>query len=276
MNFTTYPSSTPQAPALGIVTVATNRYLQYWREMAMSADQLLAPGSHLSFYVFTDQPNEAQRFAEGLTRSEVIPVSIPNFGWPEATLRRYEIFRESWNRVQENVVIHLDADMIVSSATYLDPPPARWPDGIAFVRHPGFRRPPHRSRMRMYLESPRYLKGDITSWRRHGALGSWETNPRSNAYVPKSERSVYVCGGVWMGLREPLGQMINVLADRTNEDREGGVMAVWHDESHLNWYASLHGHYLFDSEKCFAPGYENLSDIQPEIIAVDKGLNRTR
>ena len=272
----TYPSSTLPAPALGIVTVATNRYLQYWQKMADSADRFLAPGSRLSFYVFTDQPNEARRFGEGLARSKVIPVSIPNFGWPEATLLRYEIFRESWHRVQENVVIHLDADMFVSKATYLDPPPSNWPNGLAFVRHPGFRRPPFRSGLRLYVRSPRYLKGDLTSWLRHGALGSWETNPRSKAYVPKGQRSVYVCGGVWMGLRDPLGQLINTLADRTNEDRGEGVTAVWHDESHLNWYASLHGHHVFDSEKCFAPGYQNLMDLQPEVVAVDKGLNRTR
>jgi hypothetical protein len=70
--------------------------------------------------------------------------------------------------------------------------------------------------------------------------------------------------------------MIRVLADRTREDLDRGIIATWHDESHLNWFASGHAHQLMDSQKCYAPGYKNLSDIWPEIIAVDKGDDRTR
>lgn len=264
------------SPTVAILTVATNRYLQYWRSMATSADHFLFPDSRLTFYVFTDQPKAALRLNSELTRSHVVPVPIRNLGWPEATLLRYEMFRDSWDRIQEDVVIHLDADMAIATDTHLDPPPANWTNGIAFVRHPGYRRPSLGHRLILYLKSPKHLKADFLSWRRHGALGSWETDRVSTAFVPRVQRRVYVCGGVWMGRREPLGQLISILADRTSEDLENGVIAVWHDESHLNWYASLHEHYLYDSEKCFAPGYANLSDLKPEIIAIEKGENKTR
>ena len=267
---------TPGVSSVGVVTVATNRYLNYWREMAMTADQHLAPGAGLTFYVFTDQPNEARRFSAELSRSQVFPIRISNLGWPEATLLRYEVFSEFWHRVREDVIAHLDADMIVARPTYIHPRPELWPNGIAFVRHPGFRRPSQGRRLQLYLKSPRYLKGDFACWCRHGALGSWETSRQSLAYVPRKMRNVYVCGGTWMGLRESLGDMISMLADRTAVDTSRGVVATWHDESHLNWYASRHEHFLFDSEKCFAPGYRNLRDLNPEIIAVDKGEDRTR
>ena len=79
-----------------------------------------------------------------------------------------------------------------------------------------------------------------------------------------------------MGLREPLGVMIDELANRTRRDLQRGVVAIWHDESHLNWFASYHAHELLDSEKCYAEGLPNLKDLIPEIIAVEKGGNRTR
>jgi len=266
----------PANQGVAVLTVATNLYINYWRSMAESADRLLSPGTSLTFYVFTDQPDKAKLAAESFTRSHVVPILIPPLGWPEATLLRYELFDQSWGLIQEDLVIHLDADMFVSSKTMFRPAPTEWPNGLAFVRHPGYRRPSLSKCLSLYLHSPKMLQGDIKLWLRLGALGNWETSRDSRAYVPRRLRQTYVCGGTWMGLREPLGRMIKVLADRTREDLDRGIIATWHDESHLNWFASGHAHQLMDSQKCYAPGYENLSDIWPEIIAVDKGDDRTR
>jgi len=266
----------PANQGVAVLTVATNRYIDYWRSMAESADRLLSPGASLTFYVFTDQPDKAKLAAESFTRSHVVPILIPPLGWPEATLLRYELFDQSWGLIQEDLVIHLDADMFVSSKTMFRPAPTEWPNGLAFVRHPGYRRPSLSKCLSLYLHSPKMLQGDIKLWLRLGALGNWETSRDSRAYVPRRLRQTYVCGGTWMGLREPLGRMIRVLADRTREDLDRGIIATWHDESHLNWFASGHAHQLMDSQKCYAPGYKNLSDIWPEIIAVDKGDDRTR
>lgn len=270
------PKQDPREHGVAVLTVATNRYLDYWKKMAASADRFLAPGSPLTFYVFTDHPKEAQQIESQLQRSRVITKSIPNLGWPDATLFRYEIFRASWYLVNEEIVMHLDADMKLVSPTPLYPGPERWPNGIAFVRHPGYRRPHLGARLHLYSRSPRMVKGDVEMWLRHGALGAWEESQESLAYVPRNRRRVYVCGGTWMGTRESLGNMVHLLTERTREDFARGVVAQWHDESHLNWFASTHRHYLFDSQKCFAVGYLNLADIEAQIVAVDKGTNRTR
>jgi len=266
----------PVPQAIAVLTVATNRYLDYWKDMAESADRSLSPGSRLVFYVFTDRPEEAQLVGKSLLRSTVVPIQIPPLGWPEATLLRYALFRDSWNLVNEELVIHLDADMLVTSRTLIHPAPTEWPNGIALVRHPGFRRPKFMQRLRLYFESPTMLKGDVQMRIRLGALGSWETAPESKAYVPRRMRHTYVCGGTWMGCRNSIGQMIRTLADRTQDDLNSGLIATWHDESHLNWFASTHSVELMDSQKCYAPGYPNLKDLTAEIVAVDKGANRTR
>ena len=261
---------------VAILTVATNLYIDYWKQMVKSAEEYLEPGSDLTFYVFTDQPGEARTFGSSLSRSKIVPISITSLGWPEATLLRYEFFRDSWDQVQEEVVIHLDADMLFVSETKLNPDPNEWKGGIAFVRHPGYRRPGLSGLAKLYLRAPQMLIWDLKRWLRLGGLGDWEISQDSLAYVPRKQRHTYVCGGTWMGLREPLGVMISELANRTCRDLQHGVVAIWHDESHLNWFASTHTHQLLDSEKCFAEGYPNLKDLIPEIIAVDKGDNFTR
>lgn len=263
--------------SVGILTVATNRYIDHWSKMVLSADRFLAPGYPLTSYVFTDQPDKAAEFASRLSRMTIYPVEIPNLGWPEATLLRYEIFAASWTVITEPLLIHLDADMLVCAETELSSTQSSsWPGGLAFVKHPGYRRRSVSSLPKLYARSPHHMVDDLKSYLRHGALGSWETSKSSMAYVPRSKRRTYVCGGTWMGQRGPLEQMIHTLAQRTRNDISQGVMAMWHDESHLNWYASENDYHLFDSDKCFAQGYPNLSDLTPQILAVDKGSERTR
>jgi len=111
---------------------------------------------------------------------------------------------------------------------------------------------------------------------RVGGLGSWETKPESLAFVPRQLRKQYVCGGTWMGRGQELLSMIHELAAHTRTDLDAGRVAVWHDESHLNWFAANNATSILGSEYCYAPGFPNLADLSPRIIAVDKGNDRTR
>lgn len=261
---------------VAILTVATNLYIDYWKQMVQSAEQYLAPASDLTFYVFTDQLDEAKKFGNFLIRSKIVPIEIPSLGWPEATLLRYELFHDSWHQVQGEIVIHLDADMLFVAKTDLIPDPAEWQGGIALVRHPGYSRPRISKLPKLYLRAPQMLIWDLKRWLRLGGLGDWEVSQDSLAFVPRKQRRIYVCGGTWMGLREPLGDMIGELSKRTREDLQRGVIAKWHDESHLNWFASTHTYELLGSEKCYAEGLPNLEDINPQIIAVAKDGKFTR
>ena len=78
--------------SIGVVTVATNRYIDYWHEMALSADRHLFPGHPVVLHVFTDRASDARAMAGDLTNVVVNPVPIEALGWPKATLLRYEVF----------------------------------------------------------------------------------------------------------------------------------------------------------------------------------------
>jgi histo-blood group ABO system transferase len=147
---------------------------------------------------------------------------------------------------------------------------------MALVRHPGYRRPAGRARLRLYASHPGIAARDAYSEARFGGIGRWETDRASTAFVARRDRSTYVCGATWFGLRASFLAVADELASRTRRDLEEGRIAVWHDESHLNWYASCHEVEILDSSYCYAEGLPGLADLSPRIIAVDKADDRTR
>lgn len=269
-------STAPVIGSVGVVTVATNRYLDYWREMAITADQHLFPGLDVVMHVFTDRADEARAMASDFTRIRINPIPIPALGWPDATLLRYSLFDRHAEHLQQDLLMHLDADMQVVADVGPELDPGHWPGGIALVRHPGYWRPRWPQRLSLYARAPRVAARDARLRVSVGAIGSWESRSTSRAYVPRSLRRTYACGGTWMGLRDPFRAMVHELASRTDADTQDQTMAIWHDESHLNWYASHHRTAFLGSEYCYALGFPNLAGMPPRIVAVDKGDDRTR
>ena len=211
-----------------------------------------------------------------LKRIAVDPVQIDAYSWPEATLLRYEVFTKFQAELQQDLLMHLDADMMIVDDVGADLDPTTWLSGLALVRHPGFRRPQGAQGLAFYARHPSRAVKDSVLRLGTGGIGTWERRQASRANVSRSNRHTYVCGGTWFGLRDPFLSMVNELAERTRADLDEGTIAVWHDESHLNWYASTHPTTVLGSEYCYAPGFPNLTDISPRIIAVDKADDRTR
>ena len=66
---------------------------------------------------------------------------------------------------------------------------------------------------------------------------SFDRNPKSLAFVSPDEETVsYYAGGFNGGKTEVFMQMAETIADRVNKDLENNVVALWHDESHMNRY----------------------------------------
>lgn len=262
--------------SVGVVSVATNRYVHYWMEMAASADVLLFPEAELTMHVFTDQPELVEEFAPRLERTRVHPITIDALTWPAATMQRFQLISEHADTLAEEVLMHLDADMLVVGRTPTDLDPELWEGGMALVRHPGYRRPQGLERAKFYLRHPNRFARDIARIAKEGGLGTWERNPASAAYVPRSRRMTYVCGATWMGKRESFIATCTLLASNTAHDDAIGRIALWHDESHMNWFAAMQQRSLLDSNYCFVEGAFNLADLEPIIVAVEKSDERTR
>jgi hypothetical protein len=257
--------------SLGILSVATNKYIDYWKELASSVDSCSpSEGVKVRMYVFTDQVDRANKHAETLRNVDVKPIEIESLKWPEATLFRYRIFDKYLPDIQEELLMHLDADMKVEK-WFVDDIPATLKGGIGLVSHPGYYRPRFWSKNIFYWKNPRNIWVDIRMRFVEGGIGSWDKNEDSPAFVPKPQRHNYVCGGTWIGWRDQFASMVTELSILEQKSTNKGVMPRWHDESILNkWYVD-NCPTLLSPAFCFDPTYPQLKGITELIRAVDKG-----
>lgn len=259
--------------SIGIISIATNNYLRYWQLMVQSLLQEIRDTNSIHLYLFTDSVDKAEHFVSQLKNLQVTIIEIPSYAWPEATLYRYSIYSKHAELLRCDILMHLDADMIIN-ADFVSKIKSQFINsGIALVAHPGFWRPKNpTSVLRLYLMNPRKLYSDLKMKVFMGGLGSWEANNRSTAYVPRKDRQRYVCGGIWVGTREEFLNLAKVLDENVQKDESNGVLAIWHDESHLNYWASRNSYIHLTPEFCFDASYPQLRALTPLITAVDKNL----
>jgi len=257
--------------SLGILSVATNKYISYWEELATSLDSCCPTGNvKVKMYVFTDQVERAKLYSSNLQNITVEAIEIESYTWPEATLYRYRIFEKHLSNIHEELLMHLDADMRVEK-WFIKDIPEFLKEGIGLVSHPGYYRPKSWSKALFYVRNPRKFWADIRMRVFEGGLGSWDRNGHSLAFVRRNERINYVCGGTWIGLRNPFVEMVIQLSKMEQMSTEQGIMPRWHDESILNkWFADNRPS-LLSPAFCFDPTYPQLKGITELIRAVDKG-----
>ena len=143
---------------------------------------------------------------------------------------------------------------------------------VCLVRHPGFWRSNSTKKLIIYLRSPNLILPDLRQLISTGGLGAWEGNKESRAYVRRKFRKKYFCGGTWFGRREAIRGLLEKLSSSTEEDLKHGCIAVWHDESHLNCWASENKFGEESPEMCFDETYPQLRGLTPYITAVRKTL----
>ena len=252
----------PHNQSLGILTIATNIYIEYWEEMVLSLEEHLLDGQKCVAHIFTEQTERASNFAQKLSKVSVEIHTIPPYKWPDATIRRYEVFAKYADLIKQDVLMHLDADMLILENVFENIIHFAMESDVVLIAHPGFwnRKFPLLSRVKALVFQSTPLNG------------SWETHPESQAFVNPKHRKPYVCGGIWFGKRAAILALINQAAEAVEIDRDNSVMAVWHDESHLNHWASKNHFLMLSPEYCYVREYDHLKDLKPKVLAVTKKI----
>jgi hypothetical protein len=259
-----------QKADIGIVSIATNSYFDYWKSLIKSAYDAIGDVGTLDFYLFTDQPERAKEIDSFSDKFNFYFVEIPSYGWPDATLKRYEIIIKNKDLLKNDILMYLDSDMLINVDFVSAIKSESQLSDMNLVSHPGFYRPPGINLLIFYFTNPGYLLRDLILRVREGALGSWETNPKSLAYVPRRKRKRYVCGGTWFGNNKNFLEYVQMLSDNVALDQKNSITAIWHDESHLNKMASDFQVRVLDSRYCFDPRFANLKSLPNVIEAVYK------
>jgi hypothetical protein len=257
---------------LTIFSVATDRYLEFWLELLRSAEKFLDKDLIVQWILFTNREKDIPFSVIDHLGTNLVTVRFESSPWPMPTLLRYELLASAAKIIEGEIIMHLDADMLFASSLSKDDlHQAMGNQKVALVKHPGYFRPQKLALIKFYIRNPTYIFRDLKSQILNGGIGSWEKNHDSLAFVNRKDRSIYVCGGAWFGKRESIIDLCRLLSERIQKDLSKNIIAKFHDESHLNWFAVNHEVSTLSPIFCFELSYPQLISLTPKIIAVDKG-----
>ena len=137
--------------------------------------------------------------------SSVQYLSLPGReGWPQATLYRYHALLQYRGSISGSYVFMSDADMRfegkVGSEVLSE---------LVATLHPG------------YIGKAREEL-------------PYENRPEAAAYIKPEQGERYYCGGFVGGRKPVFLALARKIANAINRDEKKGLVARWHDESHLN------------------------------------------
>ena len=216
---------------IALCIVATGKYDVFVGPLVASARQFFCTDQNVTFFVFTDGNIE-----EG---KDVVKVYQKRVGWPFDTLKRvhiYEAHAELFERM--DYVFAIDADV-----RFVGKVGDEILSTLVGTQHP------------IVLSKEKF---------------PFEKNRKSTAYIKPKEREskMYFAGAFFGGKREAFLKLIRGTKKQIDEDIINGVMAKWHDESHLNRYFMDHRPTrILDTSYCAPEGWgiENR-----KILALDK------
>lgn len=225
---------------VAVLYICTGAYTVFWKEFYESCEQYFLPDCEKHYYVFTDA--DSLEYFEG--NSRIHRQFREPADWPYNTLMRFHMFLEIKEELLSyDYVIFLNANcQCVDTISERDFLPDQ--EGLVVVKHPGF-----------YDKAPKNY--------------TYDRNRRSTAYIPYGKGNVYVCGGVNGGRAEVFLSMAEELAHNIDIDLSKNVIALWHDESHINHYIVEHPAYkLLSPSYCWPEGW-NLP-FEPKILIREK------
>jgi hypothetical protein len=216
---------------IGIILVATGKYKSYLENIISRIEQYFFVGLPKTYFITTDDDqiiieleNKLNIHGRFSGRSLQIVSRITHHkGFPLDTLYRYHYLLEMKDDIllKSDLVYYFDVDMDVTQKISTDVIP-KGRHVLVGVKHPG-------------SCLPHNVGGFATP------NGTPETRPISTAYIAQNQLvNHYIAGGFNGGLSADFLKMAEVIKANINLDKDNDVIAVWHDESHLNKYLSDH------------------------------------
>ena len=219
---------------IAILYICTGRYAIFWDVFFQSCEQYFLSAHERHYFVFTEND------IPYVSNERVHKIEQPYLGWPYDTLKRFHMF----SRIREELaafdyIFFFNANCEFRMAVNESVLPTE-DEGLVVTQHPGY-----------YNKSrDKY---------------TYERNAASRAYIPYGQGEHYVCGGVNGGRAHAYLALINGLREAVDEDERNGIIARWHDESHLNRYILGMGYKLLSPSFCYP---ENWRLPFEEIIRV--------
>lgn len=203
---------------IGILYICTGNYTIFWDDFYHSCEEKFMPMHERFYFVFTD--GDINTFEN----ENVKVIFQPKLGWPYDTLKRFEMFLKIEEDLQKmDYVFFFNANIIVNEKI-----------GEEIL-------PDDDQELTVVLHPAQYQKNNTQF--------SYDRNPDSLACIPMGEGEIYVQGAFNGGTSSRFLKMSKQLNENTEDDLKRDVVALWHDESHLNKYI------VGKNVKVLDPGY---------------------
>lgn len=185
---------------IGLLVVATGKYTEFVAPLIESADAYFCKDHAVTYFVFTD----------GIIpqADNIIRIEQKRLGWPHDTMMRFAMYAQAKDCLQSMDYLYAcDADML-----FVDHVGDEILADLVGTLHPGF----------------------------VGTKGTYETRSESTACMNAHEGKCYFAGGFTGGKTQSYLAMAQAITDNIMTDLSNNIIAVWHDESHLNRYFATH------------------------------------
>ncbi len=229
---------------LTFVIIGTQKYSRYAVDLIESIFR--SQQSYFEIFLFSDVCDLSKQSLYSEIHFEV----VHHDKWPAMTMQRFKFILSISNQVSTSHVIYVDADALVLE----DLGEVLNAEVMTFVQHPGF-------------------------WRETQPAepsGTWENRSELTCYVPIELQRSYVCGGVWFGPTQAVVKMSEIIVQMMDRDFQRNLLAIWHDESYVNWFFSNMRSLSIDPSYAYVDTYNHLHNLTPKIKVLDKPENWVR
>lgn len=224
---------------IAVLYICTGEYSAFWELFYSSMKKNFLRKSNIQFFVFTDD-----KTLEYKDNSDVHVIEQKKYEWPYSTLLRFEMMSKIEKQIRTfDYCFFFNANMIclqeITEEEFLP-----MDNDLLVVEHPG------------------HFTKQLSEW-------DWERNPLSTAYIQESREKVYVAGGLNGGKANAFMDMILELKNNIQVDLDNGIIAKFHDESHLNRYILDHPNYKLLSSAYLYPERRSLP-VEQRIVLLEK------
>ena len=236
---------------VGIFLICTGSYINFLEPLITSIENNFLRHYPKTYFVSTDQVDKATEILKNYKHNIK---HIFRKGFPLDTLYRYKYILEHATdlETQTDIVYYMDVDMKVTDTIDIEIYPTLNKPLIG-TKHPGF----------AYKNTN----------------GSPETSPLSLAFIePNEYKNCYIAGGFNGGYTCYFLNMARTINKNINIDKTNDVMAVWHDESHLNRYfiSNFDKFKVLSPEYCYPEKYHEIIPCNCRLLALYKNHSFVR
>jgi hypothetical protein len=239
---------------VGIFLVCTGNYIYYVEDLIKSVENNFLRDYKKIYIIATDNVKYIDKLCKKLNVKYIYNY-INKKGFPLDTLYRYKYLLDFGIKIEMycDYIYYLDVDMrIVDKVDEEILPNKNKP--LVGAKHPGFAFSNNKN-------------------------GSPETREISTAYIcPNDYKYIYIAGGFNGGYTFYFRQMAKYIQNNINIDKSKDIIAVWHDESHLNKYFidNFDMFNILDPDYCYPENYHENIPCSQKILALDKDHHKIR